>query len=368
MPLGWWVHLAGTYDGSAVRAYINGDLVAETPLTGALCDGNDSLYFGLYGWRGTGSEFVHGFLDEVRIWNVARSSEDLKQDMNHPLTGSESGLLGYWNLDEGNGQIVNDLSPAQNHGVLGQSQNPEDYDPGWILPLPTPTPTSTPSPTVTLSPTATPLACDVDQDGIIDCGDVLLVMGVWHLPLVINPASRSDISGDGFVDKDDLLLLAGQWRKGKKHTPTPTVTFTPTPTLTSTATRTQTVTNTPTLTFTPTHTPTRTSTPAPTNTPREHPLRGRYDIWMTGDDTGTGQIRVYDDGSVVGTIDSDGLQTSVDVSGSVDRRGDVDAKFIYKGTEIGTAWGHVSTNGTGGGNWENVWYEEGEWIAIKIQD
>lgn len=56
-------------------------LMAKSSLTGLLYDRNDPLYFGLYGWRGTGSEFVDGYLDEVRIWNIARSSEDLKQDM-----------------------------------------------------------------------------------------------------------------------------------------------------------------------------------------------------------------------------------------------------------------------------------------------
>ncbi len=59
-------------------------------------------------------------LDEIRIWNRARTDEEIWSTMNAPLTGAEPGLAGYWNFDDG---TVADLSPNGNHGSLeGSSQ------------------------------------------------------------------------------------------------------------------------------------------------------------------------------------------------------------------------------------------------------
>ena len=41
-------------------------------------------------------------------------------------------LLGYWTFDEGTGQVVADLSPAGNHGFLGESLDPDSADPLWV--------------------------------------------------------------------------------------------------------------------------------------------------------------------------------------------------------------------------------------------
>jgi hypothetical protein len=54
--------------------------------------------------------------------------------MNRKLKGTEPGLVGYWNFDEGQGQIVHDLSPFANHGFLGTiSAESDAADPVWVL-------------------------------------------------------------------------------------------------------------------------------------------------------------------------------------------------------------------------------------------
>lgn len=59
-------------------------------------------------------------LDEIRIWNRARTHKEIRSTMNAPLTGDEPGLAGYWNFDDG---TAKDLSPNKNHGALeGSSQ------------------------------------------------------------------------------------------------------------------------------------------------------------------------------------------------------------------------------------------------------
>ena len=56
-----------------------------------------------------------GFIDEMRVWNIARIQEDIKATMKTRLTGKEDGLIGYWNFDDG---TAKDLSPSGNHGEI----------------------------------------------------------------------------------------------------------------------------------------------------------------------------------------------------------------------------------------------------------
>lgn len=49
-------------------------------------------------------------LDEVRLRNLARSEAEIQGSKDAVLSGGESGLVGYWNLDEGNGQTAESVS------------------------------------------------------------------------------------------------------------------------------------------------------------------------------------------------------------------------------------------------------------------
>ena len=42
--------------------------------------------------------------------------------------------VGYWSLDEGDGQVVSDESPAGNDGFLGESSGADGADPRWVTP------------------------------------------------------------------------------------------------------------------------------------------------------------------------------------------------------------------------------------------
>ena len=44
----------------------------------------------------------------------------------------DSGLVGYWQLDEGSGQSAEDLSYYSNDATLGTSANPDASDPTWV--------------------------------------------------------------------------------------------------------------------------------------------------------------------------------------------------------------------------------------------
>jgi hypothetical protein len=72
-----------------------------------------------------------GFIRELRIWNVSRTSLDLEKYHNTELNGNESGLVAYWKLNEGAGQLCKDYSISNNTVVLGANDNVESVDPLW---------------------------------------------------------------------------------------------------------------------------------------------------------------------------------------------------------------------------------------------
>ncbi len=124
--LGRWVHLAGVHTGTAWRLYRNGELVAELEDTAGPGVGSAPWAIGSGG--GGFSNFFGGGIDEVRLWQVARTQAQIQAAMNTTLTGNEPGLRGYWRLDEGSGILARDSAP---HG--GTSNGTLLGGPAWKL-------------------------------------------------------------------------------------------------------------------------------------------------------------------------------------------------------------------------------------------
>jgi hypothetical protein len=110
-----WYHLAGTYDGSTITILVNGLVIDSKNISGRLHIDQSDLYVGKGDPTFSDGEYFHGAIDEIRIWNVARSQEQIQAAINTPLTGKEEGLVGYWNFDEG---TAKDLSGHNNDGIL----------------------------------------------------------------------------------------------------------------------------------------------------------------------------------------------------------------------------------------------------------
>ena len=111
---GTWTHVAGTFDGTVIRLYINGSLVADAPFTGMLGPVGTGLYIG--GQIGVG--YTNGLVDEARIWNTVHTPAQIQALMNRTLTGTEVGLRGYWPLEEIISLRVKDLSRYENDLVV----------------------------------------------------------------------------------------------------------------------------------------------------------------------------------------------------------------------------------------------------------
>ena len=118
VPAGVWTHVAFTYDATSemVRIFLNGVEVGPGKMRpGGMPESNAPVYIGRHGYK---ERYFSGVIDEVRVWNHARSAGLLQASMNAPLTGNEPGLLAYWNFDEGQGQTANDRTGNGHDGQL----------------------------------------------------------------------------------------------------------------------------------------------------------------------------------------------------------------------------------------------------------
>jgi len=134
IPLNQWVHVSATWDGSTtasnVKLYVNGreDSYVDTISAVSLND-NSTAPFRI-GNR-TGSSGFDGTMDEVRIYNRVLTSAEIlslyKNSQQYFVNGalSNTGLVGYWSLNDGNGSIATDFSGKRNHGALTSS-------PTWV--------------------------------------------------------------------------------------------------------------------------------------------------------------------------------------------------------------------------------------------
>jgi hypothetical protein len=84
------------------------------------------------GWFYSSEGHLDGKIDEVAIYNRALTAEDIQMLMHTGPDTDEPNLVGYWDFDEGEGQIVYDLSSNGNHGRLGSDPNSDDSDPAWV--------------------------------------------------------------------------------------------------------------------------------------------------------------------------------------------------------------------------------------------
>ena len=105
-----WTHYALVREGTQMRAYINGveDTQAQT-------NGQWGGPFVIQ-QMGGGSGFLKGELDEVRVWQTARSGAQISANYNSSVSSSATGLEAYYSFDEASGP-VQDLSGNAHHSV-----------------------------------------------------------------------------------------------------------------------------------------------------------------------------------------------------------------------------------------------------------
>lgn len=113
-----WYHVAGTYDGSYMRIYINGVCTDSISKNISFNDATaNNLTIGDNSQ--VGRNFA-GSIDEVRIWNIARTKAQIQAGMNNEYCGGISGLRAYFKFNQGIASGNNtSISSAINSAVVG---------------------------------------------------------------------------------------------------------------------------------------------------------------------------------------------------------------------------------------------------------
>jgi len=73
-----------------------------------------------------------GQIGEIRIWNCARSHQEIERYKNVALTGKEPGLAACWTFEQSDERFAYDISANGNHARPGSAPGPDEADPEWI--------------------------------------------------------------------------------------------------------------------------------------------------------------------------------------------------------------------------------------------
>ncbi|GAB6042602.1 LamG-like jellyroll fold domain-containing protein [Endothiovibrio diazotrophicus] len=117
-----WCHWAFVKDTAAgeLSIYLDGEPWASGSDCGGPFAPIERIVLGNYHlkprpWKGA--------LAELRVWNTARTAARIRQSMHSRCSGSEMGLVGYWPLNEGDGEAVRDRTTSGMHGSLQGTAN-----------------------------------------------------------------------------------------------------------------------------------------------------------------------------------------------------------------------------------------------------
>ena len=98
IDIGVWQHVGFVFDDPAntIKIYKNGVLISTSTWNGTITGNpNSSLTLS------QSSETFNGAMDDVRIWNVARTQTEIQTNMNTELAGTETGLKAYYLFNQG---------------------------------------------------------------------------------------------------------------------------------------------------------------------------------------------------------------------------------------------------------------------------
>lgn len=123
---GEWHHVACVFDNGTMSIYIDGVLDNDSVTSGTAFGSGVRRY----GFVGTGSEastfdgsrgpnsYYDGELEELRIWNTARSVTEIRENMTQHVGGNDTGLEVYFKFDEGTGSSVTDYATANKANAI----------------------------------------------------------------------------------------------------------------------------------------------------------------------------------------------------------------------------------------------------------
>jgi hypothetical protein len=118
LTLNKWQHVAGTYDGTTAKIFVNGVMIQSQNVTLTIANPAQNLVIGSSAPY-LGSREFPGRIDEVRIWSVSRTPNQLLDGMYREMAGNESGLAAYFKMSNGSGTTLTDnVSSGGTNGTI----------------------------------------------------------------------------------------------------------------------------------------------------------------------------------------------------------------------------------------------------------
>ncbi|MDB4235177.1 BspA family leucine-rich repeat surface protein, partial [bacterium] len=161
LSLDTWYHVAYSYSraNGALSIHLNGQLDGNTSSSSLITGGGNRIGLGARIDNGNVSGFFNGSIDEARIWNVQRTTQEINS--NKSSTQSQnSNLVLYYKLDDGPGSSVIDSSGNNLTGTASGTYQ-------WSRP------------TVALT--------DTDSDNIVSGSNVVTITATFSEAMAVTP-------------------------------------------------------------------------------------------------------------------------------------------------------------------------------------
>jgi len=152
---GDWHHYTVVQYGSISSIYLDGLLMASLYYehSGSYANNIDYVSLGQATHDGASYGSLNGMLDEVRIWDIPLTIEDIQTTMYQDLNGDEQGLIAYWNFEGSSTQALDQSGNGHVGSLLYGAQIIEaDY---YVV---------------------EPLWGDLNQDGQVNISDVVILI------------------------------------------------------------------------------------------------------------------------------------------------------------------------------------------------
>lgn len=113
-----WYFVVGVFNGSQNIIYVDGVAGTPTNTVGSVTVGNTVQVSA--GSR-SGSFYLPGDLDNIRIWNVALTANEISELYSSGIAPQRGSLVLEWLVDEGSGTVATDTSGNGRDGTLSAS-------------------------------------------------------------------------------------------------------------------------------------------------------------------------------------------------------------------------------------------------------
>lgn len=126
-----WTHVACVRSGNNLSLYVNGTLEATGTHSDDLTS-NGPIRIGSnraesLNPNSSPTQLYDGNIDEARIWNIARTSTEILNNYNNELVGNETGLIAYYDFNQGDpctdNTIITTLNDKTSNGNNGTLKN-----------------------------------------------------------------------------------------------------------------------------------------------------------------------------------------------------------------------------------------------------